>query len=105
MCRNHRGFVEAMLTASRLGADLLLLNTDFPGPQLAQALAPHAPGAIVHDEEFGAGARRAPGFERRAACSPGTTATRRPARDARRARRRRPQRAAPAAAADARAGS
>ncbi|HKG40150.1 MAG TPA: AMP-binding protein [Conexibacter sp.] len=53
MCRNHRGFVEAMLTASRLGADLLLLNTDFPGPQLAQALAPHQPGAIVHDEEFG----------------------------------------------------
>jgi len=53
MCRNHRGFVEAMLTASRLGADLLLLNTDFPGPQLAQALAPHAPGAIVHDAEFG----------------------------------------------------
>jgi acyl-CoA synthetase (AMP-forming)/AMP-acid ligase II len=54
MCRNHRGFVEAMLTASRLGADLLLLNTDFPGPQLAQALAPHRPAAIVHDEEFGA---------------------------------------------------
>ena len=53
MCRNHRGFVEAMLTASRLGADLLLLNTDFPGPQLAQALAPHRPAAIVHDEEFG----------------------------------------------------
>jgi acyl-CoA synthetase (AMP-forming)/AMP-acid ligase II len=54
MCRNHRGFVETMLSASRLGADLLLLNTDFPGPQLVQALAPHAPGAIVHDEEFGA---------------------------------------------------
>ena len=53
MCRNHRGFVEAMLTASRLGADLLLLNTDFPGPQLAQALAPHTLGAVVHDEEFG----------------------------------------------------
>jgi fatty-acyl-CoA synthase len=53
MCRNHRGFVEAMLTASRLGADLLLLNTHFPGAQLAQALAPHATGAIVHDEEFG----------------------------------------------------
>jgi acyl-CoA synthetase (AMP-forming)/AMP-acid ligase II len=53
MCRNHRGFVEAMLAASRLGADLLLLNTDFPGPQLAQALAPHRPAVIVHDEEFG----------------------------------------------------
>jgi len=63
MCRNHRGFVEAMLTASRLGADLLLLNTDFPGPQLVQALAPHAPGAIVHDEEFTAAldAANAPG--------------------------------------------
>ncbi|HZV72525.1 MAG TPA: AMP-binding protein [Conexibacter sp.] len=64
MCRNHRGFVEAMLTASRLGADLLLLNTDFPGPQLVQALAPHDPAAIVHDAEFGpaldaAGARGA----------------------------------------------
>jgi fatty-acyl-CoA synthase len=52
MCRNHRGFVEAMLTASRLGADLLLLNTDFPGPQLAQALAGQRLGVIVHDEEF-----------------------------------------------------
>jgi acyl-CoA synthetase (AMP-forming)/AMP-acid ligase II len=52
MCRNHRGFVEAMLTASRLGADLLLLNTDFPGPQLGQALAPHTLGALVHDAEF-----------------------------------------------------
>jgi acyl-CoA synthetase (AMP-forming)/AMP-acid ligase II len=53
MCRNHRGFVEAMLTASRLGADLLLLNTDFPGRQLEQALAPRPPAVIVHDEEFG----------------------------------------------------
>jgi fatty-acyl-CoA synthase len=52
MCRNHRGFVEAMLTASRLGADLLLLNTDFPAFQLAQALGPHAVGALVHDDEF-----------------------------------------------------
>jgi fatty-acyl-CoA synthase len=53
MCRNHRGFVEAMLAASRLGADLLLLNTDFPGPQLTQALAPHRLAALIHDEEFG----------------------------------------------------
>ena len=52
MCRNHRGFVEAVLAASRLGADLLLLNTEFPGPQLAQALARHALGAAVLDQEF-----------------------------------------------------
>jgi fatty-acyl-CoA synthase len=52
MCRNHRGFVIAALAGSRLGADLLLLNTDFSAPQLAQTLAPHRLGAIVHDEEF-----------------------------------------------------
>jgi fatty-acyl-CoA synthase len=54
MCRNHRGFVEALLAGARLGVDLLLLNTEFPGPQLAQALARHpiAIGAVVLDAEF-----------------------------------------------------
>jgi fatty-acyl-CoA synthase len=52
MCRNHRGFVEALLAASRLGADVLLLNTEFPGPQLKQALASHAVSVVVHDQEF-----------------------------------------------------
>jgi acyl-CoA synthetase (AMP-forming)/AMP-acid ligase II/NAD(P)-dependent dehydrogenase (short-subunit alcohol dehydrogenase family) len=52
MCRNHTGFAEALIAGSRVGADILLLNTDFPGPQLAQALQREAPGAIVHDEEF-----------------------------------------------------
>ena len=62
MCRNHRGFVEPVLAASRLGADLLLLNTDFPGPQLAQVLERERPGAAVFDEEFTA-AFDAAGFE------------------------------------------
>src|SRR5205807_4649466 len=57
MCRNHRGFVEAMLAAARLGADLLLLNTDFPAPQLAEVLETERPAAAVHDGEF------APAFE------------------------------------------
>jgi acyl-CoA synthetase (AMP-forming)/AMP-acid ligase II len=52
MCRNHRGFVEALLAGSRLGADVLLLNTDFPGPQLAQVLERERPAAAVLDEEF-----------------------------------------------------
>src|SRR5215471_3046037 len=52
MCRNHRGFVEALLAGARLGADVLLLNTEFPGPQLGEALARHPLGAIVVDEEF-----------------------------------------------------
>ena len=52
MCRNHRGFVEALLAGSRLGADLLLLNTEFAGPQLAQVLEREKPGTAILDEEF-----------------------------------------------------
>jgi acyl-CoA synthetase (AMP-forming)/AMP-acid ligase II/NAD(P)-dependent dehydrogenase (short-subunit alcohol dehydrogenase family) len=52
MCRNHRGFVEAISAGSLLGADLLLLGTDFPAPQLAKVLERERPAAVVHDEEF-----------------------------------------------------
>jgi acyl-CoA synthetase (AMP-forming)/AMP-acid ligase II/NAD(P)-dependent dehydrogenase (short-subunit alcohol dehydrogenase family) len=53
MCRNHRGFVEAVAAGSLLGADLLLLGTDFPAPQLAKVLERERPAAVVHDGEFG----------------------------------------------------
>ncbi len=53
MSRNHRGFVEALLAGSRLGADLLPLNTDFAGPQLGEVLEREAPGTAMLDEEFG----------------------------------------------------
>ena len=52
MCRNHRGFVEGLLAGSRLGADVLLLNTDFAGPQLAAVLEREEASAAVLDEEF-----------------------------------------------------
>jgi fatty-acyl-CoA synthase len=52
MCRNHRGFVRAVAAAAHLGADLLLLNTDFPAPQLSQALDRYELAAIVADAEF-----------------------------------------------------
>jgi acyl-CoA synthetase (AMP-forming)/AMP-acid ligase II len=52
MCRNHRGFVEALLAGSRCGADLLLLNTEFSGPQLGEVVEREQPGAVVHDEEY-----------------------------------------------------
>ncbi len=29
MCRNHRGFIEATVAVSKLGADALYLNTAF----------------------------------------------------------------------------
>jgi acyl-CoA synthetase (AMP-forming)/AMP-acid ligase II len=52
LCRNHRGFLEASLAASRLGADLVLLNTEFSAPQLTQALRLQQPSLVVLDEEF-----------------------------------------------------
>jgi acyl-CoA synthetase (AMP-forming)/AMP-acid ligase II/NAD(P)-dependent dehydrogenase (short-subunit alcohol dehydrogenase family) len=52
MCRNHRGFVEAALAASWLGADLVLVNTEFPGPELSHALTHHRFGAAIFDAEF-----------------------------------------------------
>ncbi|HSD76470.1 MAG TPA: AMP-binding protein, partial [Solirubrobacteraceae bacterium] len=52
LCRNHRGFVQATLAASRLGADALLLNTGLAGPQLGEILARERPAGVVHDDEF-----------------------------------------------------
>ncbi|GAA3198941.1 AMP-binding protein [Actinocorallia longicatena] len=60
LCRNHRGFAEAALAASRLGRDVVFLNTDFSGPQLARVLAQEDVAVLVHDEEFTAVAE---GFE------------------------------------------
>jgi acyl-CoA synthetase (AMP-forming)/AMP-acid ligase II len=52
LCRNHRGFVDAFLAASRLGVPGLLLNTGFSGPQLADVLEREQAALIVYDEEF-----------------------------------------------------
>ncbi len=52
MCRNHRGFIEAVVAANRIGADLLLLNTSFAGPALAEVVAREEADTVVYDEEF-----------------------------------------------------
>jgi fatty-acyl-CoA synthase len=52
MCRNHRGFVDATVAISRLGANVLYLNTAFAGPQLAAVVERENAAAIVYDEEF-----------------------------------------------------
>jgi acyl-CoA synthetase (AMP-forming)/AMP-acid ligase II len=52
LCRNHRGFVEAIVACSKLGTHALLLNTAFAGPQLEEACEREQPRAIVYDEEF-----------------------------------------------------
>ncbi|GAA1649915.1 AMP-binding protein [Kribbella alba] len=52
LCRNHRWFLEATLAASRLGADVLFVNTEFAPPQLKAVLERHQPDLLIHDEEF-----------------------------------------------------
>jgi fatty-acyl-CoA synthase len=52
LCRNHRGLVESLAAASRIGSDALLLNTGFSGPQLAEVTAREGARVLVCDEEF-----------------------------------------------------
>ena len=52
MCRNHRGFVEALIAANRIGADVLLLNTSFAGPALADVVNREGADVVIFDEEF-----------------------------------------------------
>jgi acyl-CoA synthetase (AMP-forming)/AMP-acid ligase II len=63
LCRNHRGFAEGLYAAGRLGADALLLNTAFAGPQLADVVERESPDVLIYDEEFEAVV--APALERR----------------------------------------
>jgi acyl-CoA synthetase (AMP-forming)/AMP-acid ligase II len=52
MCRNHRGWIEAVVASSKLGADAVFLNTAFSGPQLADVAKREKPKALIYDAEF-----------------------------------------------------
>ena len=52
MCRNHRGFIEALVGANRIGSDVLLLNTSFAGPALAEVVEREGADTVIYDEEF-----------------------------------------------------
>jgi acyl-CoA synthetase (AMP-forming)/AMP-acid ligase II len=52
MCRNHRGFVSALVAANKIGADVLLLNTSFAGPALADVVIREGVDVVVYDDEF-----------------------------------------------------
>jgi acyl-CoA synthetase (AMP-forming)/AMP-acid ligase II len=74
MCRNHRGFIEATVACSKLGASVLYLNTAFAGPQITDVLKREAPAGLIYDEEF-CGLVREGGEGRKrfvAWCDPGT---------------------------------
>ena len=65
LCRNHRWFVIATVAVSRLGADVLYLNTAFSGPQVAELLGRERPVAVLYDAEFDSVLARTDGGIRR----------------------------------------
>lgn len=52
LCRNHRGFVEAVVVAGKLGTDAVLLNTGFAGPQLGEVARREGVTILVADHAF-----------------------------------------------------
>ncbi|MGI8678059.1 MAG: acyl-CoA synthetase [Jatrophihabitans sp.] len=52
LIRNHRGFLEAVFAAAKCGARIVLLNTDFSKPQLADVARREGVDLLVYDEEF-----------------------------------------------------
>ncbi|KAA8890002.1 AMP-binding protein [Nocardia colli] len=53
LVRDRRELVDTMLGAAKIGARLVLLNTGFAGPQLADVVAREGVHVVVHDQEFG----------------------------------------------------
>lgn len=52
LCRDHRGMVLTLLAAGKSGARLVLMNTGFAKPQLAEVARREGVGAILADAEF-----------------------------------------------------
>ncbi|MBP2193085.1 acyl-CoA synthetase [Nocardia goodfellowii] len=52
LCRDHRGMVLTLLAAGKLGARVVLFNTGFAKPQLADVARREKVAAILHDSEF-----------------------------------------------------
>jgi fatty-acyl-CoA synthase len=52
LCRDHRWLVACMVASAKLGARLLLLNTGFSKPQLADVAEREGVSALAYDQEF-----------------------------------------------------
>ena len=52
LCRNHRGFFDAVYAAGKCGARIILLNTGFGAEQLTDVASREGVDLLVHDEEF-----------------------------------------------------
>ncbi|WP_067895378.1 acyl-CoA synthetase [Nocardia vaccinii] len=52
LARNHRGLLDAVFAAAKCGARIILLNTDFGGPQLQDVARREGMDLLVYDEEY-----------------------------------------------------
>jgi len=50
--RNHRGVLMALSAANKIGARVVLMNTGFAGPQLAEVCLRENVAAVLADDEF-----------------------------------------------------
>lgn len=59
MCRNGRGFIAGVFATARVGADVVLVNTEFRSDALASAVSAHRITTMIADDEFGERVRAA----------------------------------------------
>jgi fatty-acyl-CoA synthase len=52
LARNHRHFLEAVFAAAKCGARIVLLNTDFAGPQIRDVAGREGTDLLVLDDEY-----------------------------------------------------
>ena len=52
LCRNHHGLLETIVAATKIGVDVVLLNTGLSGPQLNDVCREQRIGLLVLDGEF-----------------------------------------------------
>ena len=52
LIRNHRWFLVALYGAARVGARLILLNSEFSGPQIKEVSEREGAKLIIYDDEY-----------------------------------------------------
>ncbi|BBY98966.1 long-chain-fatty-acid--CoA ligase FadD2 [Mycolicibacterium fallax] len=52
LIRNHRWFLIALYGAARVGARMILLNSEFSGPQIKEVSEREGAQLIIHDDEY-----------------------------------------------------
>ncbi len=52
LARNHRGFIDACFGVAKLGGRVILLNTDFAGPQIREVAEREGTKVLICDDEY-----------------------------------------------------